>query len=156
MDKTYAVKYDFDSFVNEGNAAPQRKPKEEKRGDIKRVEPRSAEEIKIQEKTGLRKTAALVIFACVIFSFITMQIAAGAKNYELAREIHTLEPELEIKKSENIRLNAALNGITGIAFIDNYATEVLGMTRVENYQIECIDLSEGDSVIYSSGGLIKR
>ena len=151
MDSAYAVKYDFDSFTTAGNAAPRIK-EEEKRDKIKRVAPITKEEIKTQEKAGLRKSLALVLFVSIVFSFIAMQIYAGAKNYELAREIHKIETQLDIAKSENIRLNAQLNGITGIAVIDTYATEVLGMTRVESYQIECIDLSDGDAVLYTSGG----
>lgn len=151
MDSAYAVKYDFDSFTTAGNAAPRIK-EEEKRDKIKRVAPITKEEIKTQEKAGVRKSLALVLFVSIVFSFIAMQIYAGAKNYELAREIHKIETQLDIAKSENIRLNAQLNGITGIAVIDTYATEVLGMTRVESYQIECIDLSDGDAVLYTSGG----
>lgn len=154
MDNVYAVKYDFDSFVTEGNAAPQRKEREEKHSKIKKVEPITKEEIKSQEKAGLRKSLSLLLFVSVIFSFVAMQIYAGAKNYELAREIHKIETQLDIAKSENIRLNAELNGITGIAVIDTYATEVLGMTRVESYQIECVDLSGGDAVLFASGGIV--
>ena len=87
----------------------------------------------------------------VLFAMVSLQISAGAKNYELMREIQKAEAALEIQQSENIRLNSALNGITGITVIDTYATDVLGMTKVENYQIECIDLSEGDAVLYTSG-----
>ena len=81
---------------------------------------------------------------------ISMQIVAGAKNYSLDREIQKVEQLLAVEEAENIRLSSALNGITGIAVIDTYATEVLGMTKVENYQIECIDLSVGDTVLYTS------
>ncbi len=149
-----AVKYDFDSFVTEGNAVPEKRQYEEQRENIKKVAPKTREELFIQEKAGLRKSVALLVFVCVIFSFVAMQISAGAKNYELARQIHKVEAELEVQKSENIRLNAQLNGITGIAVIDTYATEVLGMTKVENYQIECIDLSDGDAVLYNAKGIL--
>ena len=73
------------------------------------------------------------------------------KRFRVSQAGNIAEAALEIQQSENIRLNSALNGITGITVIDTYATDVLGMTKVENYQIECIDLSEGDAVLYTSG-----
>lgn len=154
MDAGNAVKYDFDAFTTEGTAAPKKKFEEEKRSNIKKVAPKTKDELQAQERAGLKKSVALLVFVSIIFTFIAIQISAGAKNYQLARQIHRLEAELKVEKAENIRLNSELNGITGIAVIDTYATEILGMTRVENYQIECIDLSEGDAVIYSAGGFV--
>ena len=60
-----------------------------------------------------------------------------------------MESEIEVAKSENVRLNAELNGKISITKIDAYAVDVLGMTKIENYQVECIDLSKGDKVLYS-------
>lgn len=154
MSAENAVKYDFDSFVTEGNAVPKKEVEEERRQKIKKVAPKTREELRAQEGLALKKSIALLVFVSVIFTFIAMQISAGAKNYQLARQIHQVEAELKVAKAENIRLTSQLNGLTGIAVIDTYATEILGMTRVENYQIECINLSEGDSVIYSSGGFL--
>ena len=85
-----------------------------------------------------------------MFVIISMQIVAGAKSYSLDRQIQKAEQLLAIEQAENVRLSSTLNGITGIAVIDTYATEVLGMTKVENYQIECIDLSVGDTVLFTS------
>lgn len=146
-----AVKYDFDAFVTEGNAAPQRAPEREEKRDIKRVEPKTSEELHSQEMFGLKKSMGLLLFVSLIFTFVIMQVSAGAKNYEIARLIHKTKQEIAIEQSENIRLNSELNGITSIYAVDTYATEILGMSRVENYQVECVDLSEGDAVIFSSG-----
>ena len=99
---------------------------------------------------GLRKSVALLCFVLVIFGIVSLQISAGAKNYRLMREIQSAQASLEIAQAENVRLNSELNGITSIAIIDTYATEVLGMAKAENYQIEYIDLSDGDAVIYST------
>ena len=59
---------------------------------------------------------------------------------------------IEAEKSENVRLNSQLNGITSIGNIDDYATRVLGMAKVESYQVEYIDLGQDGGVLYSSGG----
>ncbi len=142
--------YDFEAFEMYSSAAPKIKEKEKNAPKLKKVAPKTKEQLRAEELYGLKKSVALLCFVVVLFGIISMQISAGAKNYELMRRIQKAEAQLEIAYSENVRLNAELNGITGIAIIDSYATEVLGMTKVENYQIKCIDLSEGDSVIYSS------
>lgn len=142
--------FDFDAFEIHSNAAPVKK--ENKNGGLKKVAPRTREQLRAEEMRGLKKSVGLLCFVVIVFGIISMQISAGAKNYELMREIQQVEAQLEIAKSENIRLNSELNGITGIAIIDTYATEVLGMTKVENYQIECIDLSEGDAVLFAASG----
>lgn len=147
--------YDFEAFEMHSSAAPEIREKERKSPKLKKVAPKTKEQLRAEEMHGLKKSVALLCFVLALFGIISMQISAGAKNYELMREIQKVEAELEIANSENIRLNSTLNGITGIAIIDSYATDVLGMTKVENYQIKCIDLSEGDAVLYSSAAFGK-
>lgn len=148
--------FDIEHFeIGASNAAPALNPSKEVKSNIKKLEPRSDEELRAEEMKALKKSVALLCFVLVIFGIVALQISAGAKNYRLMREIQTAQAALNIAQSENVRLNSELNGITSIAIIDSYATEVLGMSKVENYQIECIDMSDGDSVIYTSDGFGK-
>lgn len=156
MADNQARAYDFEYFETGYSAAPQRKAEEKGSPSIKRVAPRTKEEMRQQEMVGLGKSLRVFAFVVAMFMVISMQIVAGAKNYSLDREIQKVEQLLAVEEAENIRLSSALNGITGIAVIDTYATEVLGMTKVENYQIECIDLSVGDTVLYTSSLLGDR
>lgn len=148
-----AVKYDFDAFIPEGNAAPKKEQTKENKNDFIRVQPRTDEELHAQEIYGAKKTVGLILFVALMFSFVLMQVSAGAKNYELARMIHKTKMEIAVEQSENIRLRSELNGITSIYAVDTYATEILGMSKTENYQVECVDLSGGDSVIYTAPGV---
>lgn len=145
--------YDIEHFeVNTASVAPVREKEEKKQSELRKVEPKSKEELRAEEMRALKKSVALLAFVLVIFGIVSLQISAGAKNYRLVREIQTAQAALNIAQSENIRLNSELNGITSIAIIDTYATDVLGMTKIENYQIECVDLSDGDAVIFTSDG----
>lgn len=151
----YAAKiYDFDieSFETNSSAAPERK-REVKEAPLRKVSPRSREELRREELAGLKKSVALLSLVLVIFGVVALQLSASAESYALSREIQAVERKLDVERSENIRLTSELNGITGISVIDSYATDVLGMTKVENYQIECIDLSGGDTVLYSSSAI---
>ncbi len=148
--------FDFEYFETGYSAAPQRKADKKANPSITRVAPRTKDDLRRQEIAGLRKSLRVFAFVLVMFVMVSMQVVAGAKNYSLDRQIQEIESQIAIEQSENIRLSSTLNGITGIAVIDTYATEVLGMTKVENYQIECIDLSVGDTVLYTSSLVAKR
>ena len=150
MADNQARAFDFEYFETGFSAAPQRKTEEKKNPDIKKVAPITREEFRKQELYGLKKSLGVFAFVVAMFAIISMQIIAGSKNYSLDRQIQEVEQQLAIAQAENVRLSSTLNGITSIAFIDSYATEVLGMTKVENYQIECIDLSAGDTVLYTA------
>lgn len=145
-----AYDFDIEYFETASSAAPAKKQEKKKAAPLKKVAPRSREELNREEVRGLKKSVLVLSFVVVVFAMVALQISASAHRYELVRAIQYAESEIKIAQSENVRLNAELNGITGIAKIDSYATDVLGMTKVENYQIECIDLSEGDAVLYSS------
>lgn len=149
-------RYDFEYFEAGSSAAPKRKPEEKKKPPMKRVAPRTLEEKRQQANAGLRKSLRVFAFLLAMFMIVSIQIAAIAKDYWLNREIQRVQALIEVEESENVRLSSTLNGITSIAAIETYATEVLGMTKAESYQIECIDLSVGDAVLFTSSLKGKR
>lgn len=137
--------------VRASNAAP-KKAAEPKKGvsTIKKVAAKSRKQIKTETRQNAVKAAGAACFLAVIFFALSVQIGALTQQYELFREINAVEQKIEIAKSESIRLNSELNGITSIGAVDNYATKILGMTKAEKYQVKCVDLSEGDKVLYAS------
>ncbi len=152
--------YDFDMFVTHarsrsaaaaGNAAPQRRPAEPA-PDLKVVPKKTERQVRAADRKSVVNAAIILFFAAAVLGLLCLQISAGARSYEISRQIAAVEQEIEVAKSENVRLNSELNGITGIGKIDDYATRVLGMTKVESYQVEYIDLSQDDGVIYASNG----
>lgn len=150
--------YNFDMFDvpvrSRGNtaaaAAPARKTRE--RAPLKAVPKKTNKKQRQESQRALTNSAIILIFAVLILGVLCLQISAGAKNYEASRKIAAVEAQIEAAKSENVRLNSEKNSVMSIGKIDEYATNVLGMTKVENYQVEYIDLSEEDGVLFSSGG----
>ena len=149
------VDYDFDMFdVRDrgvANAAPAVAP-ERRRPPLQKVPDVSRQEQRGEERRSMLNTAIILLFAAVILSVLCLQISAGAKSYEVSRQIAAAEAQLSVAKSENVRLNSELNAITNIGRVDSYATKVLGMRKVESYQVEYVDLSQEDSVIYTAEG----
>lgn len=156
-----ARSYDFEMFEarayvrNTGvSAAPKRTEKEDV--PLRKISPDTSRRQRRQAVKTLRTGVTITLVAAIMLGVLCLQISAGAKRYELSRQISRIENEISIAKSENVRLSAQLSGYTSIGKIDDYATKILGMTKLESYQVEYIDLSEDDGVIYtsSSGGLL--
>ena len=147
-----SVAYDFDRF--EMNTAVPEQTSGTDKGGVRKLATSGDGDAQLREKVAFQKAVRIFCFVAIMCAAFVMQISAAAANFALERDIHKIEYEISVAKSENIRLRAELNGITGIAFIDNYATEILGMTKVESYQVECIDLSGSDEIIYSGSSFV--
>lgn len=132
-------------------AAPKRAASPAKKtAEIKKVAPKSRKQVRVESKQNARRATVAAVFLAIVFCALSLQISALTRQYELFREINAAEQKIENAKSESIRLNSELNGITSIGVVDNYATKILGMTKAEKYQVKCVDLSEGDKVLFSS------
>ena len=136
-------------YAAHGNAAPKRREEEQERPVLKKVKPKTMAQTRREERSSRLRIGFMLAFVAVVFGVICCQISAGAERYELIRQIDAVEAQIEIAKSESVRLNAELNSKMSITKIDSYAVDVLGMTKVESYQVECVDLTKGDRVLYS-------
>lgn len=133
-----------------GNAVPKKQEEPQEKPLLKKVKPKTVTQKRREERSSNLRIGFMLAFVAVVFGVICCQISAGAERYELIRKIDAVEAEIEIAKSENVRLNAELNSKMNITKIDSYAVDVLGMTKVESYQVECVDLTQGDRVLYSN------
>lgn len=145
--------YDFDMF--EDHSAAERLHENKRKSKLKKVAPKTAADKRAEEIKCIKRSSGLIVAVAVIFVFISLQLSAGAARYELIREIAATQAQISVAQAENVRLNSELDGITSIAIIDNYAADVLGMTKVENYQVEYLNMAEGDEVLYSAGQSVK-
>lgn len=93
----------------------------------------------------------LLCFIVVCAILIVTYLVLNTKYDTLLNEISVVESEIQIQKGENVRLNAELSSMLSTDKVENYAENVLGMVKAENYQVSYIDLSEGDCVVVSGG-----
>ena len=91
----------------------------------------------------------LVCFALVCAVLVVVYLMQNTKCDTLISEISAVESKIEIEKGETVRLNAELSSKISTDKIEDYAENVLGMVKAENYQISYIDLSEGDQILIS-------
>ncbi|MGN0526615.1 MAG: hypothetical protein ACI4IF_04200 [Acutalibacteraceae bacterium] len=105
---------------------------------------RKAQNVKIN--VAIIKTMAV---ACVFCMALVGILVMNSKINALDRQIANVENELSIAEGESVRLNAELSSKISTDKIEDYAENVLGMVKAENYQISYIDLSKGDQIVVS-------
>ncbi len=140
------------------NAAPQRKaaPKTAvKRENVSKNVIELVDNHGVQVERSAKTTAvpaavkkSMVFFFCCVL-LLAANLMLQSKYDTLSNEIASIESEIDIVEGENVRLNAELSSLISSDKIENYAENVLGMVKAENYQISYIDLSHGDEIVLS-------
>lgn len=90
----------------------------------------------------------------VMFSLFSGVLAARLTVYDLKAQAAQKEIELNEAKSENVRLNMALNALMSREKVEEYAVNVLGMQRIQRYQIHYLEDRDGDRVVISGGDTV--
>ncbi len=140
-----------------GSAAPRRQPQRAPRRQVQpRVVQKSRAEIRAEERRARAKAFKIVTVCSLLFVLIGFQIYSQVKVDEIDRKIANVNSQIEIVESENTRLNMQLDSRISLDKVDDYAQNVLGMVKVENYQVSYIDLSGGDAVTISGGKVHKN
>lgn len=85
----------------------------------------------------------LVLFGSVLLSKISL--------VRLEQEATGLEQKISEAQSENTRLVMQLNSAVSLEKVDAYAVSVLGMNRLERYQIHYFENRDGDEIVMAGG-----
>ena len=152
-----AQAYDFTLFEPKDSTARKLQSAQPAEQPKKKVSPnpnlrvisKNGEVLKTQ--TGVSNRQVFLIFFCCVlmFAFIGLFISNSVKTSVLMNSISAVENNISNAKSENVRLSSAIDSMFSIAKVDAYATDVLGIMTLENYQIRDLDLSTADQVIYA-------
>lgn len=141
------IAYDFDRFTSAAPKKDNNVHKPAPRPTIVKPRRKSQQELKAEQRRNLLKIAKFVAVAAVCFGFIGANINSRVQINELNSTIVNLDKELNEKKSENTRLNMALNSKISLENVQDYAENVLGMVKRERYQIIYFDLESGNEII---------
>ena len=87
----------------------------------------------------------LVLFGAVLFSRISLTM--------LEREALQIANQIKDAESENTRLVMQLNSSVSREKVDEYAVSVLGMQKIERYQVHYFENRDGDKVVMADGEL---
>lgn len=86
---------------------------------------------------------ALLLFSVVINSYVQLN--------EVYSEISSANTDLNILRSENVRMQTELEGKASISNIKDYAEQHLGLQRLDKSQIQYIEIQTEDSVVIEEG-----
>ena len=90
----------------------------------------------------------LLLFGSVLFSKISL--------VKLEREVGNWEVKIKEVQSENTRLVMQLNSAVSLDKVDEYAVSVLGMHKLERYQIHYFGNTDGDEVVLAGGKAVEN
>ena len=153
----YAYNYNYnrnEKIVSyNSSAAPKVKPAPQKRPDLKLVQKTrlTAQQVRQQTAAETRKTIKVMCVAMAIVMFMALAIYSRVKLDEINREISSVEKKIELAKSDTVKLQNELNAIVSINNVEEYATNELGMTKVQDYQVYYIDMSSQVRVAVVNG-----
>lgn len=133
------------------NAAPKRNG--QKQPDIKLLpkKKKSLAQAKREMHAAAMQGTKIVVIALCLLSMFAMLLYSRLRADEITREIDRTNAMLTQAQGENVRLNMAIDSMISLEKVEDYAKNTLGMTKVEGYQIEYIDLSGTDEVVKSGG-----
>lgn len=84
-----------------------------------------------------------LLFGAILFSKISLVLIENEKA--------EIEAKINEARSENTRLVMQLNSTASIDKVDAYAVSVLGMHKLERYQIHYFENRDGDRVVMADG-----
>lgn len=111
---------------------------------------KSLVDAKLEMHAAAKKSAKIICFAFFFLTMFAMLLYSHLRVDELTRDINNTNAMLTQAQGENVRLNMTLDSMISLEKVEDYAKNTLGMTKVEGYQIEYVDLSQEDQVVKSS------
>lgn len=123
--------------------------------ELVRRKKKTVAEAKREMRVGALQTAKILVIALCLLSMFAALLYSRLRADELQREIDAANAQLKVEQGENVRLNMQLDSMISLEKVENYARDELGMTKVEGYQIEYIDLSGADTVTVSGNKSVK-
>ena len=151
--KSYNIEQFEPRVVSTSNAAPKMKPAPQKRPQLELLKkPKlTARQLFEESQAGAKQARKIFAIAVAVFMLMAMVIYSRVQLDEINREINSIENSIELAESDTVKLNNALNSMISINNVEDYAANVLGMVKVQEYQVVYVDLSTGDSIVVANG-----
>ena len=150
---SYKFEYFEPKAVSTNSAAPKIKEEPKKAPQLKLLQQPKPTRAQVQSdaKKSAMQARKILAIACAVIIFMAMVIYSRVQLDEVNREINQVKNEIKIAQSDTVRLNNSLNSIVSINKVEDYALNVLGMVKIQDYQVVYIDLSSEDSVVVANG-----
>ena len=107
---------------------------------------------KLQVREGKKRGEGIsplrLLFCCVmLIALISLAIYNNIVMVELGDQLSDAKARLDVLQSEAVQLKSKLENQSSVQNIESYASEALGMGKVEKYQITYLNMA-GEGSIY--------
>ncbi|MCH5191481.1 MAG: hypothetical protein J1F23_04885 [Oscillospiraceae bacterium] len=149
--------YNFERFepktASKTSTAPKYEPQSQNRPQIRLVEKpkKSASQLRAQSRADAVKLFKITVIALALFAVFAFAIYSRVQLDEINRDISAVENEIKLLNDDAIKLTNELNSVVSIDKVEDYAANVLGMVKIQDYQVVYVDRSDGDSVVVADG-----
>ncbi|MCR5150373.1 MAG: hypothetical protein K6B52_04010 [Clostridiales bacterium] len=147
------VDFGFDDNLALSNAVrqPLYVPEEKKRTAL-----RQRRRPKLRLKSEVKRIAAISVAATAVLLMAAALINVRIQIVETQNNIAVIERKISTLESENTKLEAELNAVFSADKVEKYATEVLGMQKIERNQIHYFEKNTGDAVTVCNGKEVSK
>lgn len=140
--------YDLPALKPEIQEPEREKPVQKKTKSISQIRRESVASVSRAIKLFVVSALLILLFGSVLFSKISLVM--------LERDAENWETKIKEAKSENTRLVMQLNSAVSLDKVDEYAVSVLGMHKLERYQIHYFGNTDGDEVVVAGGKAVEK
>ncbi len=110
------------------------------------------EEVKLPKKQKVLNMSPLKMLSigAVVVALVSVLLYSNVMLSEITAEVNAATSTLEDLNNEYTRLEMELNRKMSIGAIEEYATETLNMSKIEQYQVEMVSINSNDEVIVTA------
>lgn len=132
----------FKPATEKETTAPKRQPAKK---------PVSAEQIRKAAIASALRSLKLFFVSAVLILLFGSVLLSKVSLVRLEKEASEWEVKISEAEAENTRLVMQLNSTVSLEKVDAYAVSVLGMHKLERYQIHYFENRDGDEVVVAGG-----
>jgi cell division protein FtsB len=113
------------------------------------TEEHRAAKIRVHAKSAAKvgSPVRLLIMGAVVLSCLLLIVKSYSDLAALSDSIAKVQAEVDTLSSEQVRMEARIEGRSAIRYVEEYAEDVLGMRKIDKSQVEYIDVTGGNQVI---------
>lgn len=109
-------------------------------------EPVKASEPELHRARNTGRLLRILMATVLVGALLSAFLYSNATLAELNSQALSLQKQLNSLRDEETRMNVELDSRVCMKDIDELITDDLGMVKLEKYQVNYIDLSEGDTM----------
>jgi cell division protein FtsB len=88
-----------------------------------------------------------IVLACICaLSILVLDVKAQSDLAAFQTNLTAAQKELDVLASENVRMETEIESRSAIKYVEDYASNILGMQKLDKSQMEYVDVRGGNTV----------